>query len=416
MEDTSFAVRTFAFLQVCRLWNEIGIGSPRLWVWLIPGTFNAWRLFKSRSKDAPLFLTWRTYLREPTQKIFTDTETPKRIRQLDFIGTREDLEHILDGLDSRSTSITSSIRLRGTCHKNNGEHLTRFFSLSFPELSKLDIDTFLPDSASSILITSNLTSLKINLAYNDDRRYTQSQFLQVLQQHPNLKQLDLTAGGFPSVENSGGLTPVVLPHLIDLRLCGRDNVIGEFVDLVSMSSPLHNVVIDFKHNNPTAAELATTAKKLLTAYYGCKGLEHPRRATHLTASSFLLQDDLIISAKSPSTSTSHPTYNIELRLRSAGNGLAQKIITLFPLKQVREYDTEGLRLIVDAWSTTLRKMKGLLHLRLGGTDVSPALDALNLNNKGVYREGTWTMVSDHSHAHRRTGSNHYPQAKIIVVL
>ena len=57
-EDRNFAAGTFAFLQVCKRRNEIAVWSPQFWVWLISGTLKTWDLFKSRSKDAPLFLTW----------------------------------------------------------------------------------------------------------------------------------------------------------------------------------------------------------------------------------------------------------------------------------------------------------------------------------------------------------------------
>ena len=387
-DDTNFAVGTFAFLRVCKRWNEIAVGFPQLWVRWIPGVLKAWHLFKSRSKDAPLFLTWRHYLPEPepAQNILTDTETPRRIRQLDFNGTREQLKHILGALDSRSTSTTSSIQLHYVHYEknDNGEHLTRFFSLPFPKLSNLNIDTFLPDPTSSVLTTSNLTSLKLDPPYNDNRRYTQSQLLEVLQHHPNLKQLNLRAGGLPSVENSGELVPIILPCLVDLRLYGMVGTINGFIDLVSMSSPLHNLIIGFQYDDiPSVAAYADTVKKFLTAYYGCKGLAHPRRATYLIVNSS--EDQLTIGAKSHSTSTSYPIYNFEFHgIRGA---LAQKIIHLFPLKHTREYDIERLNFFTDDWRRTLRRMKGLLHLRLYGVDVRPVLNALDLSN-GVYSEAT----------------------------
>lgn len=389
-EDTRFATGTFAFLQVCKRWNEVAVESPQLWVWWIPGTLKAWDLFSSRSKDAPLFLTWRHCPSGPVPNTLMDTVTGRRIRQLDFNGTHQQLEQILGALDSRSTSTTSSIRLRYPSYEknDNGEHLARLFSLSFPKLSKLDINTFPPDPTSPIFTTSNLTLLKLDLAYSDDRRYTQSQFLQALQQHPNLKQLHLRTGGFPSVENSGGLVPVVLPHLVDLRLYGTDEVIDGFIDLFSMSSPLHNVTIDFECNNvPSVAAHENTTKKILTMYYGCKELEHPRKATHLTISS-PPPCHLTIGAKSHSSSAHRPIYNLELRFHGMRGALAQKVVHFFPLKHVRKFTIERFDPPADDWRRTLRRMKGLLHLRLDNVDIVPALNALNLINEGVHREVT----------------------------
>jgi len=54
-------------------------------------------------------------------------------------------------------------------------------------------------------------------------------------------------GAVPAAETSGALAPVFLPQLVDLRLCGEDAIIAEFIRLVDMSSPLHGVVIYFKY-------------------------------------------------------------------------------------------------------------------------------------------------------------------------
>ena len=262
-DHMSFNFGTFAFLQVCRRWNEVAVESPQLWVWWIPGTLEVWNRFKSRSKDAPLFLTWRNWLPKYALDILTDTETPRRIRQLWVDGTHEQLGQILGGLDSRSTPTTSSVRLQ--CDHNeesNEEHLTRFFSLPFPKLSKLYIGTFPPDPTSSILTTSNLTSLKLNLTYNDSRCYNRSQLSQVLQQHPNLKQLDLRAGGLSLVENSGEPVPIVLPRLVDLKLCGTDEGIDGFIDLISMSSPLYSV----ETNRRVSETILSDWKELIFKY------------------------------------------------------------------------------------------------------------------------------------------------------
>ena len=135
--------------------------------------------------------------------------------------------------------------------------------------------------------------------------------------------------------------------------------------------------------------LINTAKRLLTVYYGCKGLEHPRRATHLTvSSSYVFPAELIINAKSFHTSASHPIYNLELQFFGARNALARKIIPLFPLKHVREYTIEWLDVFTDDCLSLFRRMKGLLHLRLDSMDVEPVLYALDLIDEGVHREVT----------------------------
>jgi len=385
---TSFALGTFGFLQVCRRWNEVAVGFPQLWVWWIPGAVKAWHLFKSRSNDAPLFLTWKHHLPDSARDILTSTGTPKRFRQFYFDGGGEELEHLLAALNSCSLSITSSIRLHDLSPNNDGEHLTRFFSLAFPKLSKLDLKNYLPDSSSSILITSNLTSLKLSL--RDDfgpRRYTLSQLSRVLQQHPDLQELELQEGALPPVEKSGAPAPVVLPRLINLSLYGSSTSITAFMDLVNMSSPLHNVIVCFRPISGPIKAFVSTAKKLLMSYYGCEGLEHPRRVNCLTISLDSSADELIVDARSRSTTASHPIYHLRLQFHQSGYGLAQKIIPLVPLKRVREFTAERLFLLfADDWRKALRRMKGLIHLRLDSTDIEPVLDALGLDTGGTCGE------------------------------
>jgi hypothetical protein len=159
----------------------VAIDFPQLWVRWIPSAVKAWPLFSSRSKGAPLSLTWQPQLPRSARDALTDTDTPKRIRQLDFSGHPEQLEHFLGALNSSSISVTSSIRLRSTQSIDPGEYLTRFLSLSFPKLSNLDIENFLPDSSSPIFTTSNLSSLKLRSPYDILPHYTLAQLSQVLQ-------------------------------------------------------------------------------------------------------------------------------------------------------------------------------------------------------------------------------------------
>jgi len=98
--NTRFEIRTFAFLQVCRYWNEVAVGYPQLWGWWIPGAVKAWPLFNSRSKGTPIFLTWRSRLPNSARDILTDPAIPKRVRQLDFNGTSEQPAHLLGAFDT----------------------------------------------------------------------------------------------------------------------------------------------------------------------------------------------------------------------------------------------------------------------------------------------------------------------------
>jgi hypothetical protein len=374
-DGTHFVARTFSFLRVCRRWNEVAVGFPQLWVRWIPCAFKAWPLFSSRSKGAPLFLTWRFRLPGSARDALTNTDTPRRIYHLEFGGSSEELEHLLGALDSTSISNTSSIQLHSTYNDNPGKHLTRFLSLPFPKLSKLDISSFLPDSSSSIFATSNLTSLKLNIPDGYEPRPTQSQFSQILQRHPNLRELDLRHSAIPLAEKSGAPDPIVLPQLVDLRLYGNWAIVAEFMDLLNMASPLHHVTIHLQHAHGLTVPAFTGAvKKILTAYYGCPGLDCPRTPNRLSVSSDPLGNNLVFDAGSES----HSRSDLKLQFRAIANATVEKTVLLFPLNHIHEFTAEGLVLVAGDWGRMLREMKRLLHLRLDSLDVGPVLDALDL--------------------------------------
>jgi len=391
--NASFTTGTFSFLQACRRWNEVAIGFPRLWVWWVAGAVKAWHLFKSRSGDAPLFLTWRSHLTDSARDSLADAGTSRRIHRFDFSGSGKQLERLLETLNSNSISITSSIRVQliGSCPRRSIKRLNRFFSSPLPNLSKLDIENFLPDSSSSLFTTSNLTSLRLSLPQEYQRRFTQSQLSKILQQHPNLRELDLE-GALPPIEKSGPPVPVVLSNLVDLRLYDTDSDIVGFTDLINMSSPLRNFVIRFHAARfPT---LVATVKKILTAYYECRGLERPRRADHLTISSGPMENDLTIDAGSPST----PSPNFKLQFHGVVGMFTGDIVPLFPLKHVRKFTVEGLAVTVDDWCRMLRGMRGLLHLQLNNLEIGPALGGLGFDDEGMYGEAI-EIELNHSHVH-----------------
>ena len=406
-EDTYFAIATFAFLQVCKRWNEVALACPQLWVWWIPGTFKAWHLFKSRSKDAPLFLTWNEDLpaAESARTVLMELEPPKRIRQLDFTGTAHQFERTLNVLDSRAVSTTLSIRLR-TFRFEEEERLAHFFSLPFPNLSELDVMTFLPDPTSPIFITSNLTSLKLNIPRHCNSHYTQSQLLQVLQQNRNLQQLDFKAGALPLDGDSGGSVPVLLPRLVDLRLHGTNEVIDRFLGLVRMSSsPLHKIAIDFQNDYYHNTEpIVNTTQKLLTAYYGRKELQCQRKVSHIA----LLAEEGTVSAKNDST---HPTSSLELKFQSNEDELLQKVTPLFPLDHIHDCTAGGLYLATDAWREILLRMEGLSHLRLENVNNGSVLGALG--SGGVSWESI--PILNRSRFRGQPRSTGLPQAEITVI-
>lgn len=402
INDTRFTTGTFGFRRVSRHWNEVAIGSPRLWVWWVSGAVSAWPQFNARSKDTPLLLTWRHQPHRSIRDTLMDPTIPARLRTLDFSGTNNDLEYLLGAFNSSSPSNLSSVRLHATLYDEHEvrEHPAGFLSLSFPNLSKLDIKNFLPDFSSPIFTTSNLVSLKLGVPCGGGSYYTRSQFSQILQRHPNLEELHLWQGGMPRVEPSIPLVPIVLPRLVDLRLQGTTAIVAEFVGLIGMSSPLHNVDINLESTN-TFTDPNSAVKRILTLYYECQGLDYPRRADQLTISSDLGKESLVFDARSESTRTSHPTYNLKLRFNEVHNKLVEEICLLFPLDHVHEFAAVDLDLPSDEYRRMLREMVGLSHLELDNLDIGPVLDALDYDTQceGMHKKPTETALK-HSHVYR----------------
>ena len=239
--------------------------------------------------------------------------------------------------------------------------------------------------------------------------YTQSQLSQVLRGNQNLRQLYFKADGLPLAADSEGLAPVLLPHLVDLQLCGTNEVIDGFVGLICMSSPLHRITIHFQHHYfQQTASLVNTAQKFLTAYYECKEPERRCKVSHLTVSSHTGT----ISAKDHPT---HPTYSLELQFRNNKDDFFQAITPFFPLGHVYDCTAVGLDLAIDFWRGILLRMESLSHLQLRDMDTESVLDALNPDDGGAFRESIPTIVFNHSQSYNQSRSNSYARVEIADV-
>ena len=331
-----------------------------------------------------------------------DPAIPGRIRQLDFSGTSDQLAHFLGAFDSSPPSNVLSIRLQ-IVHYNDlelREKFARFLSSSFPKLSELNIGNFLPSPSSPIFTTSKLTSLKLFLPYEGSHRYTLAQFSRVLQQHPTLEELDLNHGAVPLSGAPGAPVPFTLPQLDNLRLYGTKGAIIGFVDLIGMSSPLHDVVIHVDYTPDfTIPALASAMEKIVVPYYNFRGVNCNRKIDNLTISSRAV-DDLYLTFDAKSHSA--PRSNLELQFLWVGELGCERVVDatfdLLPSDDVQELTIKGFPLT----RRILRKMNKLSHLRLcnqGRRGIKEALDALSLDNQGVSNESTM-MMSNHVYTRR----------------
>jgi len=311
-----------------------------------------------------------------------DPTIPRRVHQLDFSGTNNQLAHFLGVFDPNPPSNVSSIQLQIDRYDDREPrgHFSRLLSSPFPKLSKLNIGNFLPSPSSPIFTTSNLTSLILFIPYGEKGRHTLAQFSQILQQHSNLRELDLNGGAIPLPGISGTPVPFVLPQLVDLRLHGTMEDIPGFIDLIGMSSPLRNVVIHFDcAPHFTIPTLASAMGKIVMPYYSCQGLDYPREIDSLTISSPMRGFDLIFDARSRST----PTSNLKLRFawvhQLGYDGLLEETVGLFPSENIRELIVEELPLT----RRVLEKMKNISHLQIRYQDrlyVGRAADAPSLGH------------------------------------
>lgn len=383
--NTYFVPGTFSFLQVCRRWNEVGVGFPRLWSLWVAGAIEAWPLFKSRSKVAPLYLTWRPRLPDSARDTLIDPTIPRRVQQLDFSGTSDQLAHFLGVFDSSPPSNVSSIRLQIDRYDDREprERFSHLLSSPFPKLSEINIGNFLPSPSSPIFTTSKLTSLKLFLPYGKEGRHTLVHFSQILQQNPNLRELDLNSGAIPLPGISETPAPFVLPQLVELRLHGTMGDISGFMDLIGMSSPLHNVLIHFDRvPQVTGPIFASTMKKIVASYYNCQGLDYSRKIDSLTISSPTSGLHLIVDARSRSTPMSNFKLLFACVYGPGCEGLVQETLGLLPSETIREFTVEELALTRGM----LEKMKDISHLHICNQNtefVGLSVKALSLGNQGA---------------------------------
>jgi len=323
-----------------------------------------------------------------------DPGISKRIHQFDFAGSSEQLSHLLGNFDSDPPSNMSLMRLQIFPYGDPElRGLFARFPFSFPKLSHLDLGNFLPDSSSPIFTTSSLTSLKLFLPYRKEDRYTPLQFSQILQQHPNLQELELNHGAIPLPGPSSAPAPFTLPRLVSLRLHGMEAAISGLIDLIDMSSPLHDVVIRFARDpESTVPAFAGAVGKILVGYYECQGLDYPRKIDHFTISYRSEEPRLVFNAQSGSGPKSNPRSNLELLFDNiyehSGEVIVKDTLPLFPLNGVRVFTTNGPPIYGRLQNLhVFRKMIDVSHLRLNKQDISPALLALS-HNLGAFRAVT----------------------------
>jgi len=385
-----FTPGTFNFRQVCKHWNEVAIGFPQLWVRWMSGAVKAWPLFDTRSGDAPVFLTWRgTKPSHSFRSAFENPALPAKIRQLDFSGSSEELEHLLSAFNLNPPLNVSSVRFRVlsyfTFESDTRDHFARFIPFSFPKLSKLDVEHCQPDISSPIFTTSNLTSLKLCFHHGTGLPgYTLTQFSQILQRHPNLRELDLKHGAIPLVDSPEAPVPIALPRLVDLKLCGMAECVLGLINVIGMPSPLRNVELRFRDpRHPEAPAIINAVKKILAAYYEFERPDYPRKVNHLRIVSWprVDYDPLCFIAQSRPSPTSTPQSVLKLEVNGTDELL--ELLNLLPLNDIQEFVADGLNFPSNKYRMLLQRMKDLPRLQLAALDITPVMEAMRFCGQGM---------------------------------
>lgn len=377
-----FRPGTFRFREVCRHWDDVAVGCPQLWVWWLTGAAKVWNLFNERSKDALIFLSWRSNNPPPycLPGLPVDTTLPGRIRHLDFAGREGHLEDLLRSFDPSSTSNTSSIRFRITRHNGLGTeaHLTRFFSLPFPKLSKLNVKNFLPDPSSPAFTTSNLISLKLSFPQGELPSHTLTQFSRILQRHQDLRELDLEDGAVPLVRGPGVPVSCILSRLVNLKLRGTVECIAGLINLVGMSPTLRAVALRFcEFHDSAIPALVDTVKTTIAMYYERGGLDHPLRAHHLSVTRVYSEHRKFVRFVAEPHSTTPPTERPILSFEFWRVDELLELLLHFPLNDVREFIVIGLDLPFGWYRAMLQRMLNLSHLHLAVLKIKPVLKAMD---------------------------------------
>jgi hypothetical protein len=230
--------------------------------------------------------------------------------------------------------------------------------------------------------------LKIFIPYGKSY-YTSVQFSRILQQHPNLRELELVFNAIP-LPGPTGTSPVsfTLPQLTSLGLYGTDVAVVEFLEFIGMSSPLHDVVLRFSRPPFFAPpDLVDTVKRVLAAYYECPGLNHPRKVNHLTISHNSDKHRITLNTRSHLAAPANLRSNLKLQLNgiSAPVAAMKKAFPLFPLNDVRGLALEGSVFYEDECCWMFREIENLSYLRLDDLDLWSALNGLTSGDRGMYQ-------------------------------
>jgi len=321
-----------------------------------------------------------------------DPKIPRRVRRLKFSGTSEQLTQFFGAFDSSPASNVSSIRLQISSYDDHEpeEHLARFLSSSFPKLSQLDLENFLPACSSPIFTTSNFASLKLSLPDGKKNPFTLSQFAQFLQRHPNLQELDLSCGAIPLPGPSSCFSvPLVLPRSVNLRLHGTKTAILGFVDLIDISSSLLGVTLCFSNKDFFSVRpLVNTMKQILVTYYKRQRPNHPRKVSRIKISYNSEKRRLVFNSRSHSTHTSNHKSNLTFKFYGIGEQTGimtvEEVFPLFPLDDVQEFTAKGWSAEEEYWYRGMfQKMKDLSHLRLEKVYAPSVLTALSPHNRST---------------------------------
>ncbi|KAF9490876.1 hypothetical protein BDN71DRAFT_142951 [Pleurotus eryngii] len=233
--------------QVCRLWRQVALDSPRIWSFMYcSATPRLVDLFLDRSKSAPLHLLGSSSGDNVLVKVLNILNHLHRLKEIKLVDCEDDW---FSRIISQGAPQLESLSL-----DSSGE-IARFHPSAdgFPVLQHLELIDFVYTSALASLAA--LRSLTINADRSDDKSQLPSciEFLAILASLPNLSDLALTEA-FAPLEGLLPSSSVRLTHLT--RLSIQDTDIRILGMMVCITAPQLKA-IDLCHSGQASAEIAT---------------------------------------------------------------------------------------------------------------------------------------------------------------
>jgi hypothetical protein len=394
--NSLYAMRTFDFVHVCWYWKLVAYETPRLWSTWPGGCIDAWPTLHSRSKDAPLDIYLRKRPTDPAivRPIFSDPNTFRRLRSLSVRGHASWFEQFLEYfgvvLNRRAASNLEDLRVEISCMGATSgyetfEHISRFFTLSFPKLRTLEISNLSINWNTSFPSLSSIVDLTIQNPPNVNRPRME-QLLSFLRHNSGLKKLTLEDGAFPQPDDTGGERDILsLPDLRNLRLRGDLLPTMRLLEHLKLPPELQYLSITVNAIGFSRDTIVPAIKPFLRSYYLSEDREE-RRIDSLRLCLDDLQTTVLTVSTTPKPSAPEatlsqiplPPMNLHIQTYQDKRPLSMEVFQFLPLDNLRDLSLESLEFTVQECKLLFSRVDRVEELCIAASSGPGAIEALEL--------------------------------------